>query len=66
MSAEWLTHSPATLDVTGSRPNSVTFEIYYLELIVSGTEGLKMVCETSDVSSDNWKKLLRYGDGTLC
>jgi len=23
--AEWLTHSPATLDVTGSRPNSGNF-----------------------------------------
>jgi len=23
--AEWLTHSPATLDVTGSRPNSGDF-----------------------------------------
>jgi len=32
--AEWLTHSPATLDVTGSRPNSGDFsEIYFLESI---------------------------------
>jgi hypothetical protein len=28
--AEWLTHWPATLDVTGSRPNSGDFsEIYF-------------------------------------
>jgi len=60
--AEWLTHSPATLDVTGSHPNSGDFsEIYFLESIVSGTEGLKMVCVTlqeltvtSNVCGDNW------------
>jgi len=34
--AEWLTHSPAALDVTDSRPNSGDFsEIYFLESIQS-------------------------------
>jgi len=34
--ADWLTHSPATLDVMGSRPNSDDFsEIYFLESIQS-------------------------------
>jgi len=66
-------HSPATLDVTDSLPNSGDFsEIYFLESIVpesgdciesivSGTEGLKMVCVTlqelivtSNVCGDNW------------
>jgi len=60
--AEWLTHLPATLDVTGLRPYSGDFsEIYFLESIVCGTEGLKMVfvtlqelTVTSNVCGDNW------------
>jgi len=47
MVAEWLTHWPATLDVTGLRPNSGDVsEIYFLESIVSSAEGLEMVCVT--------------------
>jgi len=61
--AEWLTHSPATLDITGSCPNSGDYsEIYFSRVnTVSGTEGLKMVCValqeltvTSNVCGDNW------------
>jgi len=61
--AECLTHSPATLDVTGSRPNSGDFsEIYFLESIQSPAQrDLKMVCVTlqelivtSNVCGDNW------------
>ena len=61
--AEWLKHSPATLEMTGSRP---TFWRYFRDLFsridtVSGTEGLEMVCVAlreltvpCNVSGDNW------------
>jgi len=55
-------HSPATLNVTGSHPNSATFLRFISRVTtVSGTEGLKMVCVTlqeltvtSNVCVDNW------------
>ena len=62
MVAEWLEHSLAILEVKSSRPNfSGISEIYFSNLSVSGTEGLKMVCEaiqeltvTCNVSGDYW------------
>jgi len=40
-------HFAATLEVMGSRPSLGDIsEIYFLKLIVSGTEGLKMVSVT--------------------
>ena len=58
----YLKHSPATLEVTGSRPTFGSIsEIYFLESIVSGMEGLEMVCVAlrelivpCKVSGDNW------------
>ena len=44
MAAEWLTHSSATLDVTGSRLKVVYQRFISRIDTVSGTEGLEMVC----------------------
>jgi len=45
--AEWLINLAATLEVMGSRPSLDDIsEIYFLESIVSGTEGIKIVCVT--------------------
>jgi len=60
--SRWLTHSPATLDVTGSRPTRATFlRFIFSSRQVSDTEGIKMVCVTlqeltvtSNVCGDNW------------
>ena len=61
---EWPKHSPVTLEVTGSRPafggiSEIQRFISRID-IVSGTEGLKMVCValreltvTCNVSGDN-------------
>jgi len=52
--AEWLTHSPATLDVTGSRHNSGEFsEIYFLESIQSPAQrDLNGLCDIAGINCD--------------
>ena len=46
--AEWLTHSPATLEVTGSQlhtpPSAVFLRFISLVDTVSGTDELEMIC----------------------